>query len=370
MKLGIFERLAPRCPLCLAAGRDAPLRITARLRGEGDELSEGILGCPEASCQREFPVIGGLPLLFADLVGVLASQGGLLLERQDLSAEMESLLGDAFGPGSAYDTGRQHLSTYAESHWGDLASPPDVAGAASAASFAALLERAFAIAAPPAGEPWLDLGCALGRGGFELAARGATAAAPVVGVDLHLGLLRRAAAALGDGGFSYARRQVGLVYRRAEVDLGRRFGEPGRLALDFWAADALRLPFADGTFGAALALNLIDCVAAPATLLAELRRVLLPGGVAWLATPWDWSAGSTPFGAWLGGHSQRGGRGGQSGAILRDLLAGEHPSALAGFEIAGEAPRLPWRLRLHDRSSIDYSVDLLVLRRVPAGAEV
>lgn len=367
MRAELFARLWPCCPVCLAAGRDSRLAVTARLRGEGEMLAEGILGCSEPACLREYPVIDGVPLLFADLVGVVAGQGGQLLERTDLSAEMESLLGDAFGPASAFDTTRQHLSTYAESHWGDLASPPDAAGQASAASFGRLLEAALALAAPPAGEPWLDLGCALGRGAFELAARGG---APVVGVDLHLGLLKRAAAALHTGVFAYPRRQVGLVYQRATADLRGRFGEPGALPLDFWGADALRLPFAAGTFGGVLAMNLLDCVASPAGLLDELRRVLRPGGIAILATPWDWSAGSTPFAAWLGGHSQRGGRGGQSGEILRGLLAGDPPAALAGFEIAGEAPRLPWRLRLHDRSSVDYSVDLLVARRVPVAGEV
>lgn len=370
----IFDRLAPRCPLCLAAGRDAPLGITAILRGEpGGKIAEGILGCPEPGCRREYPIVDGVPLLFSDLVGVIAGQGGLLLERQDLSPEMESLLGDAFGPGSAYDTHRQHLSTYAESHWGDLAEPRDAAGVAAAASFLRLLERALELAAPPAGQPILDLGCALGRASFELANRLADRLAerleaPVLGADLHLGLVRRAAAGLASGRFHFPRRQVGLVYERAAVDV--RAGYTRLLPLDFWAADALRLPFAAATFGAVLALNLIDCVAAPLELLRELRRVLIPGGVAYLATPWDWSAGSTPFPAWLGGHSQRGGRGGRSGEILRGLLAGGGEGALDGFTLAGEAADLPWRLRLHQRSSIDYSADLLVLRRTAAAAQV
>ena len=355
MNRDLFSRLSPRCPLCQSAGRAAPLEITYVLAEEGGELREGILGCPEPACQREFPVVDGIPLLFGDLCGVMSGQGHLLLERTDLSAEMESLLGDAAGPGSAYDTARQHLSTYAESHWGDYAVPPDPEGETASLSFRGVLERAFEIAPPPLGGPCLDLGCALGRGSFELAARGG---APVVGIDLHLGLLRRGALARG-GSFHYPRRKVGLVYQRAEVDLaGKLQGE-----VDFWAADGLKLPFADATFNGLLSMNLIDCVSSPWELLLEMRRVLAPGGIAWIATPWDWSSSRTAFPAWLGGHSQRGGSAGDSGEILRRLLRGEHPSALQGFEIVGEEKRLPWRLRLHERSTVDYAVDLLVLRR-------
>ncbi len=48
----------------------APLEITYVLAEEAGELREGILGCPEPACQREYPVVDGLPLLFADLCGV------------------------------------------------------------------------------------------------------------------------------------------------------------------------------------------------------------------------------------------------------------------------------------------------------------
>lgn len=359
MDSAFFAQLGPSCPICRVAGHAAPLQLSRNLRSRGDEIGEGILLCPRSSCLREFPIVDGLPLLFADLPGVMAAQGSLLLERQDLTAEMESLLGDALGPGSAFDVGRQHLSTYAESHWGDLAQPADDAGLASAESFRALLARAFELAAPPPEGPILDLGCALGRASFELAER---VQAQVLGVDLHLGLLRRAAVARSEGLFHYPRRQVGLVYDRVEVDLRRRFTPSPRL--DFWAADALDLPVGDATFASVLVMNLLDCVSSPWDLLREIRRVLRPGGIAWLATPWDWSTSSTTFKAWLGGHSQRGTYAGRSSHLLRALLDGRHPSALDGFAVVGEELRQNWRLRLHERSSVDYAVDLLVLQRL------
>ncbi|HKS24316.1 MAG TPA: hypothetical protein VJZ76_16060, partial [Thermoanaerobaculia bacterium] len=91
---------------------------------------------------------------------------------------------------------------------------------------------------------------------------------------------------------------------------------------------------------------------------AELARVVHAGGTAVVATPYDWSPASTPMENWIGGHSQRGPHGGAPEPLLRAVLAEE------GFEIVEERERLPWRVRLHDRSSVEYEVHAVVARRV------
>jgi len=151
-----------------------------------------------------------------------------------------------------------------------------------------------------------------------------------------------------------------VVYDRSEhpADL------PGRAASDFWAADAADLPFADATFALAASLNLLDCVASPRDALAELARVLAPGGLALVTTPYDWSPGATPFEQWLGGHSQRGEAAGASEPVLRALVTpGAHPAGVPGLAIVAEADSLPWRLRLHERSTMEYRVHALVLEK-------
>ena len=80
-------------------------------------------------------------------------------------------------------------------------------------------------------------------------------------------------------------------------------------------------------------------------------------GTVILATPYDWSPSATPVESWLGGHSQRGAHRGASEPVLHALLAE------AGLEVIAEEPHLPWRVRLHERSSVDYDVHLVVARR-------
>jgi SAM-dependent methyltransferase/uncharacterized protein YbaR (Trm112 family) len=360
-----FGALAPVCPVCRRAGRGAsPLALVQAIRTDEEDparIVEGLVRCPHAACRREYPVIDGVPLLIADLRGHVA--GGLLplLARDDLSELTESLLGDCAGPGSELDTLRRELSTYGEDHYGDLEAEPcseSDSGAGSAVRLlAALLEAAGpALGGLPAG-PALDVGCAVGRTTFELAAR---LGRPALGVDLNFSMLRLAQGVLGRGVARYPRRRVGVVYDRREVaaDL------PGRGGADFWAADAAELPFEDGRFALVAGLNVIDCVTAPRDVLSELARVLAPGGLALIATPYDWTPAATPFEQWLGGHSQRHEGRGAGEPVLRALLTpGGHAASVEGVEIVAEVDGLPWRLRLHERSLVEYRVHGVVVRK-------
>ena len=358
MRPGHLAALAPVCPLCRKSGRgESPLALTRTLRenAAAEAVVEGILQCRHPECLREYPVIDGVPLLVAELRSWVAGNLPRVLARDDLSPEMESLLGDCAGPGSEVDVTRSELSIYGRDHYGDLADGAEPGSAVRLLE--AVLELAGGrLAGLPAG-PVLDVGCAVGRTTIELAHRLDRRA---LGVDLHLPMLRTAQRVLLDGVARYPRRRVGVVYDRSEhpADL------PGRAASDVWAADAAALPFADGTFALAASFNVLDCVASPRDALAELARVLAPGGLALVTTPYDWSPGATPFEQWLGGHSQRGSCAGASEPVLRALLTpGAHPAGVSGLEIVAEAESLPWRLRLHDRSVMEYSVHGLVLRR-------
>ncbi len=250
---------------------------------------------------------------------------------------------------------RQHLSSYAWDHYGDL--DPSEAGRAGPASVVRLLERGLELADGISAGPILDVGCAVGRTSFALAERFDV---PVLGVELNFAMLRLAAGVLASGVVRYPRRRVGLAYDRREfpVDLPRREN------VDFWVCDATALPFAEGTFAAALSLNVVDCVTSPFDSLGSLARVLAPGGTALISSPYDWAPAATPVEAWLGGHSQRGPDEGASAAVLRRLLTpGAHPASIEGLELVAEEANVPWRVRMHERSTVEYETHLMVARK-------
>jgi SAM-dependent methyltransferase len=95
----------------------------------------------------------------------------------------------------------------------------------------------------------LDAGCGEGYGAAILAGR----ARSVVGVDLDRAVVAHAAV---------------------------RYP-----AVRFEVADLLALPFPDGAFEAVVCLQVVEHVARPADLVAELARVLGPGGLLVLSTP-------------------------------------------------------------------------------------
>jgi SAM-dependent methyltransferase len=111
------------------------------------------------------------------------------------------------------------------------------------------------------GERALDLGCGAGRHAFEMYRRGAD----VIAFDQdaeELSGVREMFAAM---------REAGEVPAGAEADVKE--------------GDALALPFADGEFDRIVAAEILEHVPADLALLAELVRVLRPGGTVALTVP-------------------------------------------------------------------------------------
>ena len=227
MRLRHFEAFAPVCPVCARTGPDAAPLVIAHVGARTDETIEaGTLHCP--SCQHEYPIIDGMPVIVPDLAKLMGERGVELMLRDDIDPVLESLLGDAIGPDSWLDAMRQVQSTYGWDGYGDLDPAPDDGDLPPGAA-RRCLARLLELAGPGVpGGPVLDLGCAAGRTSFALAK--ACPDALVLGADMHLGLLRLARRAAG-GEVSYPRRRIGLVYDRRRYAVALEGSE----RVDFWA---------------------------------------------------------------------------------------------------------------------------------------
>ena len=351
----------------------APLKLVRVLKEEDEQVIEGLVGCPNSSCQREYPIIDGIPLLIAGLRNYIAGSISSIHARDDLHPVTLSVLGDCCGPGSTLDVTRQLLSSFGGDHYGEFFPGAVVRSVNDGTSVGvdnsqrktstttgqvvSLLAHLESLAPPVAPGPLLDVGCGPGRSTFELAR---STARPVLGVDMNYALLRMAAKVLRTGVADYPVRRGGVVYeqRRHAVDL------PHAELVDFWACDATALPLPPASLGRIVGLNVLDSVASPLALLASLSQALTPEGHLLLACPYDWTSAVTPLEQWLGGHSQRSTFEGDSATLLRKLLTPGDPLQMqTGLKLLAESDGFEWQLRLHSRSVTRYQVHSIVAAR-------
>jgi SAM-dependent methyltransferase len=105
---------------------------------------------------------------------------------------------------------------------------------------------------------------------------------PVLDLGCGTGNLARALTATRGGGVA--------AIDRAEPYIAFARGRAGSEGIDFRLADAATLPFDTGYFAGALAQLVLNFVADPAAVVAEMRRVTRSGGVL-AAAVWDFRGG-------------------------------------------------------------------------------
>lgn len=183
-------------------------------------------------------------------------------------------------------------------------------------------------------ESVLDVGCAVGGSSFHLAALGFKS---VTAIDLSRGMIKQANAvksALSVGKkveFSVPVEGSTRHTVIANLEQYRKI----RDSVNFFVGDACNLPerVSSQGFDAILGANLICRVPDPAKCLSEMNKVLKPGGVLCLTTPFTWMEEFTPPDKWLIGKS-----GESSFQILRMRLEAE------GFELIFRRP-MPFLIR-------------------------
>jgi putative 4-mercaptohistidine N1-methyltranferase len=150
------------------------------------------------------------------------------------------------------------------------------------------------VAKLPAGARALDVGCAVGRSTFELARHCAEA----VGIDFSARFIAAAQQLALEGRVAYSYAEEGLIERQAVavvppgIDRARALFEHG---------DAENLPGSLGAFDVVLAANLVDRLGKPRQFLAELPRLVRPGGQLILTSPYTWLLEYAPIDEWIGG---------------------------------------------------------------------
>ena len=117
------------------------------------------------------------------------------------------------------------------------------------------------------GDLVLDLGCGFGRHAYEALRRGASVVACDLGVD-ELRQVRAVAGVMHDAGH-----------------LGPTDSGLGTVVLETANGDARRLPFADGAFDRVIASEVMEHIDDDDTAMAELTRVLRPGGTIAVTVP-------------------------------------------------------------------------------------
>jgi len=183
-------------------------------------------------------------------------------------------------------------------------------------------------------ESVLDLGCAVGGSSFHLAALGCKS---VTAIDLSSGMIKQANAvksALSIGkkvAFSVPVEDNTRLTVIANLEQYRTICD----SVNFLVGDACGLPstLISESFDAILGANLICRVPDPAKCLSEMNKVLKPGGVLCLTTPFTWMEQFTPSDKWLNGKF-----GESSFDMLRLRLEAE------GFELIFRRP-MPFLIR-------------------------
>jgi SAM-dependent methyltransferase/uncharacterized protein YbaR (Trm112 family) len=337
MRTESLNRLA-----CPAPGCSGPLStlpsFDAKYDGPG-EILEAILVC--GRCGADYPVLLGVALLEDDLgtylgtfwpeiEGCAAELGGT-----GISAEMRSYIGI---PG-AEQTGdlRWTVSPYLQAHfdpgslWDDFddgwwRDSVEAYRAGGKDPYTVLLTAARDQIGSAAAGLAFDVGTSVGRGAAELAHLYPYA----VGVDRSFRAILAA-----------RRHLLGAPSPLTEYLLETEKGNwearalpPAKPAgnLDFVVASGGALPAGAGNASCVAALNVLCAVREPVALLDDFARVLEPGGLLLVSSPF-WSdpseAGETPLAT--GGPE-----------YLRTALA-------PGFEITREEDGVPWLLRVAKR---------------------
>lgn len=185
----------------------------------------------------------------------------------------------------------------------------------------------------------LDVGCGPGRFVCELAPR---FAGGVTAFDLRPGVLRLLRRLVMDGHAALPWRRLGREFQPLFVQAPAVPAGAVRLV----QGNLLRSPFVPGRFDVVSALLLIDILPDAVAGLTALDRLVAPGGLLLVASPWHWDTDATPPARWWADPERS----------LR-----EHLRAV-GYTIVEDGD-LPWAIPSHTRLVHRYRLQAVLARK-------
>jgi 5-histidylcysteine sulfoxide synthase/putative 4-mercaptohistidine N1-methyltranferase len=148
----------------------------------------------------------------------------------------------------------------------------------------------------------LDIGCALGRGTFELA----RVFDKVVGVDYTARFIQNAQKMKEDKKLSFWTKSEGELKRFHQANLSDFDLENYTDKTEFWQGDACNLKPVFSGYDLVFATNLIDRLYDPKKFLTDIGHRINSEGVLFIASPYSWDEAYTPRQNWLGGFKKDG----------------------------------------------------------------
>ncbi len=149
----------------------------------------------------------------------------------------------------------------------------------------------------------LDLGCATGRASFELARH----FDEVVGMDYSARFIDVALQLARGEDFRYVTQEEGDLVDYHQVRLKDFDLLPAQASrIQFLQGDACNLKPQPERYDLVLASNLIDRLRQPERFLRDVTRMLRPGGILLISSPYTWLEEFTPKENWLGGIRENG----------------------------------------------------------------
>lgn len=295
MKKSLLDLLI--CPRCLPAEHRLQ---EAEVHAVQDDLLDGELRCRH--CAARYPIRDGLAFLTPQTPNAAAP--------------------------NRYETPAL-LASYLWSHYGDLLDDPLATDA----------YRQWAALMRPGPGLCLDLGAAVGRFSFEMAAK----CDFVIGLDNSVSFIRACRELMLQRQTVLHLPEEGLLTRTEHLTF------PGDWRTDnteFIVADAQALPFPAGTFAALSSLNMVDKLPQPLAHLQEINRVAQASPAQFLfSDPFSWSPDVAPAAAWLGG-TPDGRFAGRARDNIMALLEGKL-GGLAPVWRVEEHGQIWWKIRTH-----------------------